>query len=286
MRTSLMHAIEAAALATLFTAFRTLPLDAASWMGGWMARAIGPYLSAHKTARKNLIAVFPELSAKEIDALLVRMWDHLGRVAAEFPHLQHDALIKRVAVSGGEHLAPTGKAAFLLSGHLGNWELLTWTGRTQGRPLTAVYREANNKRVDRMIARLRATRAGNLLPKGRQGAVKMARAIRNGETIAMLVDQKMNDGMMVPFFGRGAMTAPAIAELSLRYGMPIIPARIMRTRGAHFAATIYPPLAYEKTGDEAHDTLAMMTAINAMLEGWIREYPEQWFWVHKRWPNG
>ena len=92
-------------------------------------------------------------------------------------------------------------------------------------------------------------------------------------------------GFAVPFFGRPAMTAPAIAELALRYDMPIIPARVMRTHGCHFEATAYPPLVYEKTGDTARDTLAIMTQINALLESWIREYPAQWFWVHKRWPD-
>ena len=101
----------------------------------------------------------------------------------------------------------------------------------------------------------------------------------------MLVDQKMNDGIAVPFFGRDAMTAPALAQLAMRYDMPIIPARVVRRQGAHFDSVIYPPLAYEKTGDSARDTLAIMTAINAMLESWIRETPEQWFWVHRRWPN-
>ena len=104
--------------------------------------------------------------------------------------------------------------------------------------------------------------------------------------MAMLIDQKMNDGIAVPFFGRDAMTAPAIAEFALRYDMPLIPVRAVRTKDCHFEVTIYPPLAYEKTGDDEKDILAIMTQINAQLESWIREYPEQWFWVHKRWPNG
>ena len=81
------------------------------------------------------------------------------------------------------------------------------------------------------------------------------------------------------------MTAPAIAELSLRYDMPLIPGRVMRTKGCHFKGTVYPPLDFEKTGDKEKDMLAIMTQVNALLESWIRENPEQWFWVHKRWPK-
>ncbi len=124
-----------------------------------------------------------------------------------------------------------------------------------------------------------------MLPKGGQGAVRLLRAIKNGQSLAMLVDQKMNDGIAVPFFGRDAMTAPAIAEFALRYDMPIIPVRVVRTKGCHFEATVYPPLEYEKTGDEEKDSLIIMTKINALLESWIREHPAQWFWVHKRWPK-
>lgn len=284
------HTIEAVVLYLLFTAFRQFSLDSASTIGGLMARSIGPYLSAHKTARENLSNVFPKLSRTEKNKLLDKMWDNLGRVAAELSHLPNanspnDFIVKRIKITGAENLPAQGKPAFLFSGHVGNWELLACVAQLHNRPITAVYREANNPLVDDMIAKIRATRCFNMIPKGRQGAVKIVRAIKNNEAIAMLVDQKMNDGISIPFFGKPAMTAPAIAELALRYDAPIIPARVIRTRGAHFESIIYPPLVYKKTGDKAKDVDNIMLAINQILEGWIREHPEQWFWVHKRWPK-
>ncbi|MEK6746407.1 MAG: lauroyl acyltransferase [Pseudomonadota bacterium] len=279
------HSIEAIVLYLLFTALRQFSLDSASVIGGLMARSVGPYLSAHKTARENLKNIFPKLSRNEINQLLDKMWDNLGRVAAELAHLQGDYIIKRIKITGAENLPAQGKPAFLFSGHVGNWELLAPVAGLHNRPITAVYREANNPLVDDMIAKIRATRCFNMIPKGRQGAVKIVRAIKNNEAIAMLVDQKMNDGISVPFFGRDAMTAPAIAELALRYDAPIIPARVIRTKGANFETIIYKPLEYKKTGDKDKDAYNIMLAINQMLEGWIREHPEQWFWVHKRWPK-
>jgi KDO2-lipid IV(A) lauroyltransferase len=93
----------------------------------------------------------------------------------------------------------------------------------------------------------------------------------------------MNDGIPVPFFGHPAMTAPALAEFALRYDLPLIPARVVRKRGgAYFNAKVYPPLEFTRTGDKEKD---IMTAVNAMIESWVREYPDQWFWVHKRWPK-
>ena len=101
----------------------------------------------------------------------------------------------------------------------------------------------------------------------------------------MLVDQKMNDGIAVPFFGRDAMTAPAIAELSMRYKCPIIPVRVERTKGAYFKVTVYPPLNNDTHTDKNTDSKIIMTKINELLESWIEERPEQWLWIHKRWPN-
>lgn len=294
MRRSLLkktkHYIEAGVVYLLFTAFRQFSLDTASFIGSFIARAIGPSLPAHKTASANISQIFPNLSQSKKNELLNKMWDNLGRVAAETSHLPYNSIVKRIKITGAENLPAHGKPAFLFSGHVGNWELLACVSQLHNRPITAVYREANNPLVDGMIAKIRATRCFNMIPKGRQGAVKIVRAIKNNEAIAMLVDQKMNDGISLPFFGRPAMTAPAIAELALRYNAPIIPARIVRTTGkkgwgADFEAIIYPPLQYKKTDNREKDVQNIMIEINRMLEGWIREYPEQWFWVHKRWPK-
>jgi KDO2-lipid IV(A) lauroyltransferase len=278
------HKIEAAAMSAAFSLFRALPLDAASRFGGFLARVIGCFMKANKTAEKNLKMVFPEKTAAERKEILRGMWDNLGRTAAELAHLGSSEILPRITIIGAENLPERGKPAFMFSGHIGNWELLACAAQAHGRPITAVYREANNKLADAIIAKIRAARCFNLIPKGRQGAVKIARAIKNNEAIAMLVDQKMNDGILLPFFGRGAMTAPAIAELALRYGAPIIPARVVRRNGANFEVFVYPPLPYQKTGDSAKDAEILMTKVNQILEGWIREHPEQWFWVHKRWP--
>ena len=101
----------------------------------------------------------------------------------------------------------------------------------------------------------------------------------------MLVDQKMNDGISVPFLGRQAMTAPALAELALKYGCPIVPARVERLNGAHFRLTFYPPMEIPNSGDKQTDTLSIMTVVNQQLGNWIMERPEQWVWVHNRWPE-
>ena len=112
----------------------------------------------------------------------------------------------------------------------------------------------------------------------------MIRALNRGDKIAMLVDQKMNDGISVPFLGREAMTAPALAELALRYNCPVIPARVERLKHAKFRVTFYPPLEFTSSGDKKSDVFAIMEQINCLLGAWITERPEQWLRLHNRWP--
>lgn len=285
MSKKIRYQIEAGFLGVFFSFLGALPLDKSSALGGKIAQFVGPRLKAHKTAKKNIARFLPELSADEQQVLLKRMWDNLGRTSAELAHLNKDEIAKRITLEGAENLPAPNTPALFFSGHIGNWELLPLAAKQRGVLITLVYRRANNPFVDDFIADIRSTHAGNMFPKGPTGAVKMARAIKNNEAIAMLADQKMNDGISVPFFGVDAMTAPAIAMLALRYDLPIIPARVMRTGGAHFKAIAYPALDVHKTGDDEKDQLAIMKEINNTLEGWIRETPEQWFWVHQRWPK-
>ncbi len=281
----LKYKIEAAALSLLFAAFRALPLEVSSAIGGFMARSIGPFLRANKIAKSNLGMIYPKMTFAEQHQLIMAMWDNLGRVAAELPWLGTDNLFKRITIEGREHLPTGGNPVFFFSGHIGNWELNSVIAHRTDIPTSVIYREANNPYVDKIINGIRSHVTAGLLPKGGRGAVKILRAIKDRKSLALLIDQKMNEGIAVPFFGRDALTAPAIAELVLKYDMPLMPSVVFRTKGCHFAARIYPPLVYEKTGDNEKDVLAIMTLINKQLESWIREKPDQWFWVHKRWPN-
>ena len=282
---TLKYRIEAIALSLLFAAFRALPLDVSSAVGGFMARSIGPFLRANKIAKSNLGMIYPNMSFTEQHQLIMAMWDNLGRVAAELPWLGTDKLFERITIEGHEHLPPAGNPVIFFSGHIGNWELNSVIAHHADIPTSVIYREANNPYVDTIINNIRSHVTADLLPKGGRGAVKIIPPNKHKKSLALLIDQKMNEGIAVPFFGRDAMTAPAIAELALRYDMPLIPSIVFRTKGCHFAAKIYPPLVYEKTGDTQKDVLAIMTLVNKQLESWIREKPAQWFWVHKRWPN-
>jgi len=153
-----------------------------------------------------------------------------------------------------------------------------------GISVAQIYRSANNPLVDRMIARFRGG-GGELIPKGTVGARRAIAVLRRGAHLTMLADQKMNDGIPVPFFGRPAMTASALAALALRFDCDVLPARVERLGGARFRLTVFPPLPLPRSGNHHADVAALMTRVNQTLEEWIRDHPAEWFWLHRRWPD-
>ena len=289
-RISSAHRIEAWSAALFFAAMRALPLDAASAFGGAVARWIGPHLGISKRARRNLRAAMPELSTGQIEAIVRGMWDNLGRVAAEYPHLRNIRMFPsdgRVQIENLNYLdsaVAAGRPIILFGGHLANFEIGPQAAGQYGLDIARIYRAANNPLVDKIIAGFRRDE-GEYIPKGAVASRRAVAVLRRGGHLGLLADQKLNEGIPVPFFGRPAMTAPALALLALRFDCTLLPAQVERLQGARFRLTLHPPLALPKTGDRDADVAALMTAVNASLEGWVRERPEQWFWLHSRWPD-
>ena len=287
----LAQAIEAAAARLLLFLFAMLSLDRASALGGRLARLIGPRLAVSNIARRNLAHAFSDKSLTEIEDIVHGMWDNLGRVAAEYAHLGEIDVTDpsgRIEVVGLEHIElirDDAISGIFFSAHLGNWEIVTLGATQNGLLLTQIYRAPNNPHMEPLLRGLRAPVGGINYPKGSAGARKLILALRQGQHLGMLVDQKLNEGVAVPFFGRDAMTAPALAQLALKFGCPVVPARVERLEGAHFRLTVYPPLTLATSGDRQADIAAAMAQVNALIEGWIRARPEQWLWLHRRWPE-
>jgi KDO2-lipid IV(A) lauroyltransferase len=287
----LLHLAEGAGAVLLYGCFWLLPLAAASAVGGFLARSIGPRLAVSRRALKNLRRALPEIDEAQGRRIIRAMWDNLGRVIAEYPHLGRYRAYERggrIEMVGAENIraqgAP-GKRAIFFSGHFGNWEVPTLAVTQAGLDVVEMYRAANNPIVDRLIAHSRGVVGAELAAKGSSGARRMLAAMKSGRHIAMLVDQKKNDGIAVPFFGREAMTENSIAVFALRFDCALVPVRCDRLPGARFRITAEPPLAITRTGDDAGDALALMAQVNGVLERWIRERPDHWFWLHRRWPE-
>ncbi|MCR4376668.1 MAG: lauroyl acyltransferase [Rhodospirillales bacterium] len=272
-----------------FALLRLLPFAAASNAGGFLARTIGPLLGKSNVARKNLKAAFPELSDIKIEALVRECWDTLGRAAFEFPLMDRLLLEPdraRVEIEGREHLDAalnSGKPLLFFGAHLGSWELMPVSAALLGFTCHIFYRAPNNPLLLKLFTSRKAQ--GELIPKGARGAKRAFALLKKGENLGILVDQKLNDGIAVPFFGRDAMTSTVLAEFALRFDAPMIPIRCTRLPGVRFKLSYGPPLEIHKTDDRKADVKTIMTAVNAMMESWIRENPGQWLWLHNRWPD-
>ncbi len=273
----------------LVAIFRALPLDAASFLGGWLARRIGPLTGAHRTAVENLRHALPELQGAALQTVLTGMWDNIGRTVAEYPHLKTlMADLSRVEIVDpnqvAKRLAEDGIGALLIGMHYGNWELSTLPGFRQGMPQHVFFRAPNNPYVDAILRKLRQPLNPNYLAKGAEGGRQAINLFRKGAHIGMLVDQKLNEGVAAPFFGRDAMTTSAPATFARRLSIPMAADRVMRLKGAKFRIDI-AEIETPRTDDQQADIMTATKQINALFEAWIREKPSQWFWVHRRWPK-
>jgi KDO2-lipid IV(A) lauroyltransferase len=284
----LRYAIEAAAARAAFGLLGRLPRTRAAALAGAIARTVGPRLPVSRIARRNLALAMPELGPERREAVLRGMWDNLGRVVAEYPHLAAiDTRDPRgpVEIVGAEHLRPwldAGRPILFVSAHFGNWEIASLAAGQAGLRLHYVYRPANNRAVDRMLQGFRAATGGVYHPKGREGLRRLLDALAHGESAAMLADQKLNRGLAIPFLGMPARTGTAFAELALRHGLPIVMARVERLAGDRFRVVVEPAI---EPGAAPEAIASVLTRINGTFERWIRARPDHWLWLHRRWPD-
>ncbi len=287
--------LESGLLKTAIGLLRAIGPVGASNLGGALARGIGPLLPVSKIAYRNLELAMPQLAAAERRRVVRGMWDNLGRTAGEFPHL---GSLRENTPSGpgwiGEGLefprsvARQGGAAIFVSGHIGNWEMLPAAAARCGITFSALYRASANPLVNDQVIRLRQQALGAtvpMFPKGSHGARLALAHLRCGGSLGLLLDQKMNDGIETRFFGRPVMTAPAAATMALRTGCPVILAHVERIGPARLRVVVEPPFSIALSGDGRQDVATMTQAITDRIEGWIRERPESWLWLHRRWPK-
>ncbi|MFL5297009.1 MAG: lysophospholipid acyltransferase family protein [Phenylobacterium sp.] len=286
----LLWRIEALAFDCAQLLSRCFPIDAVSDFGGWLLRRVGPLTSPHRVAETNLRIVFPDASEAEIGRLLDAQWEEFGRYVAEFLVLDRIAADPgRVEIEGAERLkalsGPAGPAV-LISGHFSNFEVMAMAIVRCGVKCQVTYRALNNPHLDRRVVESRRSYGVSMFaPKGLQGARELFRAIKRGESISLLNDQKFNGGVAGPLFGVTAMTAPGPSTYALHHGIPIQPMSVQRRDKARFRVIVHEPFRLADTGDRDADVEAGVRRINAFMEERILARPAEWFWVHRRWPN-
>jgi KDO2-lipid IV(A) lauroyltransferase len=291
------HRLEAWVVKSVLAALRAVGPVHASNLAGAIFRGLGPLLPVSRIADTNLRLALPEYGPAQRRRIIRGAWDNLGRNFGELPHIAHLQPTPSGPgwdIIGAETLqaqAAQGGPALFVSGHIGNWEMLPPIVAHFGIAFASVYRPANNPLVDELMAGIRQqalAASGPSIPmfgKGAHGARRTLRHLSQGGYLGLLVDQKMNDGLAVEFFGRPAMTASAPAALALRLGCPVIPGHIERLGPARLRLVCDPPLPLPNTGQRERDIAALTQTINDRMEAWIRERPESWLWMHRRWPK-
>jgi KDO2-lipid IV(A) lauroyltransferase len=282
--------LEALGFDVLSAVVRLFPVAWVSALGGRLFRWLGPLTPSARIVERNIDLAFPDLDPLARAKLLSDQWDNLGRFFFEFPMTDRLTPSKgRVEVVGRERLvaiAKSGKPAILISGHFANWEVMAAAIVDAGVPARVTYRAANNPYFDKRIIETRARYGVQMFaPKGGMGSRDMIETLQKGESVTYLNDQKFNNGVAAPFFGRTVHTAGASTRMALRFGAVMQPMSVQRLPGARFRVVVAEPIVLQNTGDRTRDVEAGVRQINAFVEARVRERPAEWFWVHKRWPR-
>jgi KDO2-lipid IV(A) lauroyltransferase len=267
--------------------------DRASDFCGAVARRIGPLLPTHRIGQANLRAAFPEKDAAWIEATLRDSWENLGRVAGEYVHMAriwdfdpehpNSGRILTDGIPLFDMLRTDGKPALCFAAHLANWELPAIAAAAHGLPSAVVYRMPNNKAVAKEIVRIRAPLMGRLIRTRAQAAVEMGAALSAGEHLGMVVDQHFSRGVDVTFFGRRCKANPSVARLARRFDCPVVGVRVIRLPAHRFRIEGFGPYDLPRDAEGEVDVVATTQMINTVIEGWVREYPGQYLWFHRRW---
>jgi len=272
----------------------TDPDKLADFAGGSM-RTLGPLLRENQIGRANLVAAFPEKSEAEIDAILRGCWDNLGRMGAEFAHLdrlwsfdrerpgQSRIELRQPDIERFHRLLDDGRPALIFAAHLANWELPAICAATYKLDSAVLYRRPNIAGIDRWLTETRTTSMGELISTDLYAPMKIAEALERGAHVGMLVDQYYVRGVPVTFFGRPTMANPLLARLAGHFECPIHGTRVVRLPGHRFRAELSEEIKPVRDASNKIDIAGTMQIITSVIESWIREHPEQWLWMHRRW---
>jgi KDO2-lipid IV(A) lauroyltransferase len=286
------EALEYAFAWTLLTLMGALPRGAARGMGaglGAVAWWVLPKL--RRTGLRNLELAYPEKTAAERTRILRGVYRNLGLQLGEFCTMRRytrENTRDLFRYEGLEHYLAArerGRGVLIVTGHLGAWELSSFWHSLMGHPMTMVIRRLDNPRVDRMVNDIRCLHGNHVVHKD-DFARGLLSAMKRGETVGILMDTNMTppQGLFVPFFGVAACTASGLARVAQRTGATVLPGFLVweASEGKyvlHFSREI--PLA--ESGDDERDALENTARFTAAIEGFVRRYPNQWLWVHRRW---
>ncbi|KXF76934.1 lipid A biosynthesis lauroyl acyltransferase [Paramesorhizobium deserti] len=272
---------------------RRLPARSAIEFTAKAGRLIGPYTPRHRVAIANLRQAYPEKPTAEIEKIAGDMWDGMARLFAEYifldavfdydPNATGPGLIEVQGREIFERLRDENKPHIFFTAHTGNFELLPVCAATFGLNVTALFRPPNNPFIAQEVLQARRTNMGHLVPSKAGAAWSLAHVLGDGGNVGMLVDQKFRRGVLSTFFGRPVKTNPLLAKLARQFDCDVYPARCIRLPGGRYRLELYERMDLPRDAKGQVDVDATAQLLNDTVEGWVRQYPGQWMWFHKRW---
>lgn len=275
-----------------FRALRRLNFKHAPDVTAWAMRRIGPLLRGHRTARSQLVAVFPEKSAAEIETILIGMWDNLGRIGAEYLNFERladydPAQPERSPIfmdpATAERMQRLRKPTLFFTAHIGNWELTATTITALGNELAVVYKPPKIGPIADELVKIRATGITATIAAGRDTPMQIRQALKRSWMVGMLVDQYFASGVDIMFFNRRSKFNPWFARFARLFDCAVYGTRIIRQPDGRLRFEITEPIETPRDAEGRIDVEGTMQAIVSTIEGWIREHPEQWLWLHRHW---
>ena len=276
---------------SLFCIFKIIGLKNASNLGSVLGRFIGPLFRSKHITKQNIKIGLGELDQKKETEIINSMWSNIGRTFAEYPFLKDFKFNKinfdHIKIYGTKYLDEIKKnnePTVFYSCHFANFELMAMELDKFGIKCAAIYRPLNNFFLNPLMEYLRMKYiCPNQIPKGRMGMREIISKVKDGYSIALMVDQRVSEGPRTPFFNKPAHTTTIPAQLALKYNCKLVPISLERKEGVNFEMTIHEPYRIQKTGNDDEDTKNITLRINQVIEKMIIKNPKQWIWSHNRW---
>lgn len=272
-----------------FSILKIMPVGWSSALGGFVGRNILVYTSWTKTAKKNLLKVYPEMSEKDVKKTIKGIFNNIGRVAGEYPHLEKmtrdcgiDNPDKRINITGYkniEQILKDDKAVLFVGAHISNWEIVRGFHSLFPKDLGCVYRAPNNPFIDKLLSKLRGNDKYTLYQKTPDGMKKMTKDIKNGVYIGLLVDQWLSSGTETEFLGIKTKSPSLYTKFAKKYGAHIVPCEFKRLDGKCKFETVFHPEIKVSEKDKDED---IVQKVNDKLSEFIKDNPENWLWIHNR----
>jgi len=276
---------------SLFCIFKIIGLKNASNLGSFLGKLIGPLFRSKNIINQNIKIGLGDINKEKKEEIIGFMWSNIGRTFAEYMFLKdfkfNRANFDHITINGTKYLEEIKKSnrpVIFYSGHFANFELMAMELNKFGVKCAAIYRPLNNFFLNPIMEYLRMKYiCPNQIPKGRVGMREIISRIKNGYSIALMVDQRVGEGPRTPFFNKPAHTTTIPAQLTLKYNCKLVPIFLERKEGVNFEMTVHEPYKIQRTGDADKDTKNITLKINQTIEKMIIKNPLQWIWPHNRW---